>query len=155
VKQGNLLGPLLYLVLVAAFVWGVGWFLWWQGYQQGRVAVTNILQGGALNRLIVGAGVLGNFVMGALAVTFVKLSTPVVFAIGGTQFEVQKILNSFMPNLLPLFLVLFVWWLLTKKKVSPTWIMVAMIVIGVLGALPIWPGFDAKAGKAILVGLFG
>jgi mannose/fructose/N-acetylgalactosamine-specific phosphotransferase system component IID len=68
---------------------------------------------------------------------------------------VQKILNSFMPNLLPLFLVLFVWWLLTKKKVSPTWIMVAMIVIGVLGALPIWPGFDAKAGKAILVGLFG
>jgi len=153
--QGNFLGPLLYLVLVAAFVWGVGWFLWWQGYLQGRAAVTNILQSGMLNRVIVGAGVLGNFIMGALAVSFVKLSTPVAFMIGGSKFQIQQMLNSFMPNLLPLLLVLLIWWLLAKKNVSPTWIMVAVILVGVLGAFPIWPGLDAKTGAAILVGLFG
>lgn len=153
--QGNFLGPFIYFVLVAAFVWGVGWFLWWQGYQQGRAAVTNILQSGMLNRVIVGAGVLGNFIMGALAVSFVKLSTPVAFMIGGSKFNVQDMLNSFMPNLLPLLLVLLVWWLLTKKNVSPTMIMVAMLLIGVLGAFPIWPGLDAKTGASILVGLFG
>jgi PTS system mannose-specific IID component len=153
---GNILGPIVFAVLVAAFVWGVGWQLWWQGYQQGRAAVTNILQSGALNKVINGAGVLGNFIMGALAVSFVKLSTPVVFFIGGTRFDVQKgILDKFMPNLLPLILVLLVWWLLAKKNVSATVIMIALIVIGVLGAFPMWPGWDEAAKKAISVGLFG
>jgi hypothetical protein len=60
-----------------------------------------------------------------------------------------------MPNLLPLALVLLVWWLLSKKNVSPTLIMVIMIVVGVLGAYPIWPGYDAEAEEVIRVGLFG
>ncbi|HLF28903.1 MAG TPA: PTS system mannose/fructose/sorbose family transporter subunit IID [Anaerolineae bacterium] len=151
---GNILGPLFVLVVLAAFIWGVGWLLWWQGYQQGRSAVTNILQGGLLNRVIVGAGVLGNFIMGALAVSFVNLSTPVVFTIGGTTFRLQEILNSFMPELLPLLLVLLIWWLVARKNVSPTKIMLAILVIGVLGSFPLLPGLDAN-GNAIRVGLFG
>jgi len=153
--RGNILGPLFFLVAVAAFVWGVGWLLWWQGYLQGRTAVTNILRSGMLNRVIVGAGVLGNFIMGVLAVQFVSLSTPVAFMIGGTAFELQAILDSFMPNLLPLLLVLLIWWLLAKKDVSPTTIMVVVMLVGVLGSYPIWPGIDAETGEAIKVGLFG
>ena len=152
--RGNILGPLFVLVVVAAFVWGVGWLVWWQGYQQGRTAVTSILRGGMLNRVIVGAGVLGNFIMGALAVQFVSLSTPVAFMIGGTSFEVQSILDSLMPNLLPLLLVLLIWWLLTKKDVSPTTIMIVVILVGVLGSYPLWPGLDTETGEAIKVGLF-
>jgi PTS system mannose-specific IID component len=155
VTQGNILGPIFFVVSCAICIWGIGWLLWWQGYQQGRAAVTNILQGGALNKVISGAGVLGNFIMGALAVSFVKLSTPVVFFVGGSRFEVQKIIDTFMPNLLPLILVLIIWWLVAKRNVSPTWIMIALILIGVLGAFPIWPGFDPKAAIAIKVGLFG
>ncbi len=155
VKEGNILGPIFFAVSCAICVWGLGWFLWWQGYVQGRAAVTNILQGGALSKVITGAGVLGNFIMGALAVSFVKLSTPVVFQVGGSRFEIQKIVDTFMPNLLPLILVLVIWWLLAKKNVSPTWVMAALILLGVLGAFPIWPGFDAAAGTAIKVGLFG
>lgn len=151
---GNLLGPLFVAVAMAAFIWGVGWLAWWQGYRQGRAAVTNVLQGGALNRVIVGAGVLGNFVMGALAVNFVKLTTPVAFSIGGTTIKIQEMLDRFMPNLLPLALVLIIWWLLTRKNVSPTRIMIAVIVIGVLGAIPFLPGLNAD-GQAIPVGLFG
>jgi PTS system mannose-specific IID component len=152
---GSLLGPIIYFVLVAAGIWLGGWFLFWQGYQQGRTAVTNILRSGTLNRVITGAGVLGNFIMGALVVSFVSLSTPVALLIGGTQFSVQEALNSIMPNLLPLLLVLLIWWLLAKKNVSPTVIMVVIIVVGVLGSYPIWPGINAETGEAIKVGLFG
>ena len=152
---GNILGPLFFLVVVAAFVWGVGWLLWWQGYLQGRTAVTNILKGGMLNRVIVGAGVLGNFIMGALVVQFVSLSTPLAFMIGGTTFQLQGVLDSFMPNLLPLLLVLLLWWLLAKKNASPTTIMVVVILVGVLGSYPLWPGINAETGEAIKVGLFG
>ena len=152
---GSILGPLVFLVLVAAFVWGVGWLLWWQGYQQGRVAVTNILKSGMLNRVIAGAGVLGNFIMGALVVQFVSLSTSVAFTIGGTSFQIQSVLDSLMPNLLPLLLVLLIWWLLTKKDVSPTTIMIVVILVGVLGSYPLWPGLNVGTGEAIKVGLFG
>jgi len=151
--SGNIIGPLFYVVAVAAFVWGVGWLLWWQGYEQGRSAVTNILKSGTLQRVIVGAGVLGNFIMGALTVSFVKVSTAVVFKIGGTSFDVQAILDKFMPNLLPLLLVLFIWWLLAKKNISPTWIMVAVILAGIVLSFPIWPGVNAE-GQAILRGFF-
>ena len=115
--------------------------IWYYGYQQGKAAVTNILQSGLLNRVITGAGVLGNFVMGALAVKFVKLSTPIKFSIGGTTFELQSVLDSLLPNLLPLLLVLLVWWLLEKKKVAATTVMIVMIVVAVLGAYPIFGEF--------------
>jgi len=151
---GSILGPLVYVVLMAIGIWGGGWFLWWQGYQQGRTAVTTILKSGTLNRVITGAGVLGNFIMGALVVSFVSLSTSVGFIIGGTAFEIQGILDSFMPNLLPLLLVLLIWWLLTKKNVSPTTIMIVVILVGVFGSIPLWPGINAETGEAIKVGLF-
>ncbi len=151
---GSLLGPIVFAVIAAAGIWGGGWFLWWQGYKQGRTAVTNILRSGTLNRVITGAGVLGNFIMGALVVQFVSLSTSVAFMIGGNSFEVQSIIDSFMPNLLPLLLVLLIWWLLTKKNVSPTTIMIVIILVGVLGSYPIWPGIDAETNTAIKVGLF-
>jgi mannose/fructose/N-acetylgalactosamine-specific phosphotransferase system component IID len=93
--------------------------------------------------------------MGALVVSFVSLSTPVGFMIGGTSFELQPILDSLMPNLLPLLLVLLIWWLLAKKEVSPTVIMVVIILVGVLGSYPLWPGIDAETGETIKVGLFG
>ena len=151
---GSVLGPIVFLILMAIGIWGGGWFFWWQGYIQGRAAVTNILKSGTLNRVITGAGVLGNFIMGALVVQFVSLSTSVAFMIGGTPFELQPIIDSIMPNLLPLLLVLFIWWLLAKKDVSPTTIMIVMILVGVLGSYPLWPGINAETGEAIKVGLF-
>ena len=160
---GSVLGPLVFVVLMAAGIWGGGWFLWWQGYKQGRTAVTNILKSGTLNRVITGAGVLGNFIMGALVVQFVSISTSVAFMIGGTSFEVQSIIDSFMPNLLPLLLVLLLWWLLTKKDVSPTMIMIVVIVVGILGSLPLWPPYPDEMQKWLIpnlmrfdgVGIFG
>jgi PTS system mannose-specific IID component len=155
---GSILGPIVFLILVAAFVWGVGWLLWWQGYQQGRAAVTSILKSGALNRIITGAEVLGNFIIGALAVSFVSLSTALAFKIGGadgTAFRLQEVIDGFMPNLLPLLLVLLLWWLMAKKNVSPTLLMVIIIVVGVVFSIPFWPGLDAETGAFKWVGLFG
>ena len=152
--RGNILGPLFFFVVMAAFVWGVGWWIFYTGYRQGRFAVTNILRGGTLDRIMTGAMVLGNFVIGALTVNFVKLSTNLAFKIGGTVFSLQEVLNEFMPNLLPLLLVLLIWWLLAKKQVSPTIIMLVIILVGVLTAYPIWPGVN-EAGESIRVGLLG
>ncbi len=98
--------------------------------------MTSILRTGAASRIILEAGVLGNFIMEALAVQFVRLSTPVAFMVGGSTFRLQAILDSLMPNLLPLLLVLLVWWLVARKNVSPTKVMAAIILIGILQRVP-------------------
>lgn len=153
--RGNILGPLFFFFMMLIFVWGVGWWVYYTGYRQGRSAVTGILKTGALDRLMTGAMVLGNFIIGALTVAFVKVSTNFALVIGGTHFVLQEVLNEFMPNLLPLALVLLIWWLLAKKQVSPTIIMVVVLAVGILTAIPIWPGIDAETGEMIRVGLFG
>jgi mannose PTS system EIID component len=149
VQHGNILGPIVYAILVAIGIWGGGWFLWWQGYQQGRAAVTSILRSGTLQRTITGAGVLGNLIMGALVVEFVSLSIPIGFQIGGTVFEIQAILDTLMPNLLPLLLVLLIWWLIARKNLSPTWIMAAIIAVAIVASIPVFPSINAETGEVI------
>lgn len=150
--QGNILGPIFFFVSMAAFVWGVGWWLYKTGYEKGREAVTNILRSGTLDRLLSGALVLGNFVIGALTVSFVSLSTPLAFNIGGSSFVVQDFLNMFMPNLLPLVLTLAVWYLVAKKNANVTKIMIAIMIIGILASIPIWPSIN-EAGEVIKAGI--
>ena len=154
VARGSALGPILFLLMMAAFAWGVGWLVWWQGYCQGRAAVVNILGSDTLSRVISGSGVLGNLIMGALTVQFVAISTPVGFAIGGSVFQLQPILDSLMPNILPLLLVLIVWWLLAKRQISPTWILAGILLLGMISSYPVWPGIAPDGGGSIRVGFF-
>jgi len=39
--------------------------------------------------------------------------------------------------------------------VSPMTVMVSVILVGVLGSYPLWPGVDVETGTTIKVGLFG
>jgi PTS system mannose-specific IID component len=150
--KGNILGPLFFFVSMAAFVWGVGWWIYKTGYEKGRDAVTNILKSGMLDRLMTGAMVLGNFVIGALTVSFVSLSTPLAFTIGGSSFVVQDFLNMFMPNLLPLVLTLVIWNLVAKKNANVNKVMLWIIIIGLAASYPIWPSIN-EAGEVIKAGL--
>jgi PTS system mannose-specific IID component len=146
--RGNIMGPVFYVVVMAAFTWAIGWWLYYYGYRQGRSSVSEILHSGMLDDMMTGAMVLGNFVMGALTHSFVTLSTPLAFKIGGTVFVMQDFLDQFMPNLLPLVLVLLIWYLVAKKHVSVTKIMIAIIVIGIVLSIPIWPNLN-EAGEIV------
>lgn len=141
-KTGNLLGPLLYLIIIAATIWGIGWFVWLQGYLRGREALTNFFQSGVLQEVITGASILGLVVMGALTVQFVSLSTPLVLLIGGTSLAIQsQVLNQFMPLLLPMGVTLLFWYLLQKKHVHPLWLIGGTILIIFFGSLPFFGTF--------------
>jgi PTS system mannose-specific IID component len=150
--KGNFLGPIFYIICMALIFWAGGWWVWKTGYEKGRDAVTNILRSGTLDRLMTGAMVLGNFVIGALTVSFVSLSTPLAFTIGGSSFVVQDFLNMFMPNLLPLVLVLVIWNMVARKNANVNKIMLWIIVIGIAASYPIWPSIN-EAGEIIKAGL--
>lgn len=134
-KDGNLMGPILYTVLISAIIIWISYTLWMRGYKLGKSAVEQILGEGIFNNVIEGAGILGCTVIGALTGKYVTLSTSVVMKIGKGQVALQAdLFDKIMPGLLPLLLTLGVYKLLEKGK-SPIKIMLYLILIGAVGSL--------------------
>lgn len=79
--------------------------LWNLGYKIGKESVKSILDAGWIKDLISGTSILGLFMMGALSVQYVSLSTPISFNIAGSKIAIQTILDSIAPGLLPLGIV--------------------------------------------------
>ncbi len=137
---GNLLGPIIYTVLVAIVIVAIGYTAWMQGYRRGRSLVTDILRSGTIDRVLVGAGVLGNMVLGALAAKFVTVYLAPTVDIAGARLNIQaSVLDPIFPGALALGLVVMTWWLL--RRVSPLKLLVVYLVFAILAAFPFFgPG---------------
>ena len=137
-QAGNVLGPILYFVLEVGIMLSLAYFMWMQGYDRGREGVTTMLRSGLLDRVVLGAGVLGNIVLGALTAQFVSVYVTLQLTIDESQFELYKILNQILPGLLPLAFTLMTWWLLARRRVSPIWLLVIYLAVAMVGAFPFW-----------------
>jgi PTS system mannose-specific IID component len=140
-QQGNLAGPVLYVLLESAAIIGISYFSWMQGYHWGRVAVERILRAGLLQSLTEGATVLGLTVVGALAATVVQLTTKLSITVGPQTVNIQgDVLDKILKGALPLGLTLLVWWLLSRKK-SPITVIIIVFVAGLVGTWIGWLGW--------------
>ncbi|HJW21974.1 MAG TPA: PTS system mannose/fructose/sorbose family transporter subunit IID [Candidatus Limnocylindrales bacterium] len=148
--SGNILGPVLYLVLEVGIMLALAYFMWMQGYDRGRTGVIDMLRSGTLDRYLTGAGVLGNLVMGALAYQFVHfyLTWTIGIDAGGgnvTRFDLNAdFFAKIMPGLLPLGWVLLTWYLIARRRVSPLWVLVVYIIFAMIAA---YPFFNADANN--------
>ena len=50
------------------------------------------------------------------------------------QIDIQKVLDGIIPDLVPLAITLLLYWLLAKKKWTPIFCIMLLLVMGVLGA---------------------
>ena len=132
--QGSALGPILLVVLFSAYALGVGYFCYMSGYKFGKSAVTKLLGGGLVKQLTEGLGAMGMMVLGCLVATVIPLTSPLTFDLATGTIEVQKILDTILPKLLPLvsFLVTYS---AIKKGVKPTTVIVAMFVVAIVLSL--------------------
>ncbi|HEY6057258.1 MAG TPA: PTS system mannose/fructose/sorbose family transporter subunit IID [Candidatus Limnocylindrales bacterium] len=150
--SGNPLGAIVFIVLEVAAMLAIAYVAYTQGYYRGRTFVTDTLRSGVLDRMISGATVLGNLVLGALAAQFVLVYLAPTVSIngpsvslgtypatpGGQQLNLQTdILDKIFPGLLPLGLVLLTWWLLRRGS-SPIRLLVVYLAIALLGAIPVF-----------------
>ena len=69
--------------------------------------------------------------VGSMACTMVTLKVPFVYEAEGATINVQEILDSILPNALPLGLTLLCFWLLKKKNVSPTILIILLVVVAI------------------------
>ena len=115
-KQGNPLGGIGPIVLLTVICFGIGYFLTSKCYTFGYSFAENMLKSGLVNMIITGASILGLFMMGGLAATYVTVSTPIKFVTSTYTTTLQSILNSIAPGILPLIVVLCIWGYLAKSK---------------------------------------
>jgi mannose/fructose/N-acetylgalactosamine-specific phosphotransferase system component IID/mannose/fructose/N-acetylgalactosamine-specific phosphotransferase system component IIC len=125
----------LLMTPILVLVWNAELFISARlGYTAGRTSLLKVLNGSRLRNVLVGAGVLGTAMMGALAASYVKLSTPLSFVINETPFAVQAWLDMILPGLLPMAMLMGVYFAL-NKGVKFIRIIVAIVVLGLVGSL--------------------
>ena len=133
---GNPLGPIIYVALVSIVIVAIGYTAWMQGYSRGRMFITEILKSGAIARVLIGAGVMGNMVLGALAASFVVVNLAPTVTIAGAQMNLQAaVLDPLFPGALALGLVVMTWWLL-RRRISPLALLAVYLVLSIVAAYP-------------------
>lgn len=131
--EGNILGPIVFLLGTAVPVWIFTYIFFHKGYSLGTTAIESMLSNRKIEKITNAAGIAGLAVIGAMAATRVNLMTKITFNFGESSVVVQDVLDKFVPNLLPLGTVMLCWYLLNKKW-SPVKIIMGLFVGGALGS---------------------
>lgn len=132
--QGNILGPLLFLLLFNIPAQGLRFYLMHAGYKLGSGFLAKVQESGLMDILTYGASVLGLMVIGGMTAENVAITVPLVIGSGETATTLGDICNTIMPGLLPLAFTLLMHWLVSKKNVKTTTLLVALVVIGLVGS---------------------
>lgn len=132
--QGNILGPLLFLLLFNIPAQGLRFYLMHAGYKLGSGFLAKVQESGLMEILTYGASVLGLMVIGGMTAENVAITVPLVIGSGDAATTLGDICNTIMPGLLPLAFTLLMYWLVSKKNVKTTTLLVALVVVGLAGS---------------------
>jgi len=131
-QQGSPLGALFPFVCFALYQVLLGIFFARQAFTMGRNA-TGLMGSTSVQTAIDTLSVLGLYMMGILAGNYVKVSANLQFTISGKAFIIQNILDSIAPGILPLAVVMGVYWFYNKKGLKVTsallWLTLILIVL--------------------------
>ncbi len=133
-EGGNPLGPIFYILTYMITMTALSYFVFMKGYHLGTASV-HLIVGEAAKRARESFNLLGSVVVGGVAASYVSLNTVWKFNTGDSELVINDVINGIFPNLLPLVLVIFCWWLMSKKKMSPLKVMGVLIVLALIGVV--------------------
>lgn len=135
-QTGNLIAPFLLEGILVANVWPFAIWLLKKSYHTGKEGIQEIFSSGKLNWITTMTSTLGGITLGALAASYVTLSSPLEFVLGkGSKIALQAdVLDVILKNILPLSMVLLSVYLL-NKKVSAVKIILILAAVCALGVL--------------------
>lgn len=137
--QGNLMGPVIYTLLMFGIMFPISYFMWMKGYELGKEGIHKVIGGHLLKSIITGASALGAMVLGGLSATFVTITSPYIIKVGEVQLGLQaQILDKLFLGLMPLAVTLGTLYLLKNKKMKSTTVLGVLMAVGaVLGVIGI------------------
>ena len=129
--EGNIMGPILFLLIFNIVQFAVRFFLMHWSYNLGTKAIT-LLTANA-KEFTRAASMLGVFIVGALTSNYGGTALNAKLALeNGTT--IQSILDGVLPKLIPLALTLGLFFLMKGKKWTPVMCIGALLVLGLVGA---------------------
>lgn len=135
-SQGNLLGPLLYTILMFGIMFPISYIVWMKGYEVGKEGIEKIMSGNLLKQIITGASAMGAMVLGSLSASFVSVSTPLIFRSGDVEMVIQEaVFDQLFLGILPLAVTLLTLYLLKNRQMKATSVMVILIIVGIIGGV--------------------
>ena len=140
-EGGSPIGPLFYIVVWNATSIWFQHFVYSKGYELGGSAV-ELLVGEKATAFRESVLVMGQVIVGAMAASWVSISTNLVItrsydqATGKlTNVTLGEKLDGAFPKVLTMAFVLFAWWLMAKKNVTPVKVLLLFVVIGFVGSV--------------------
>lgn len=133
---GSPLGAIFYIVVWNLLAYFGMRFAYFKGYELGDKAVEFLVgpKGQAIRKSI---SIIGGMVIGAVAATWVPINTALKLrnSSGKVYLDLQNQLNSVYPGFLTALFIIFCWWLMAKKNMSPIKVMLLLVVIALIGVL--------------------
>ncbi len=153
------IGPLVYLVVYPIGTCIISWKLYKLGYKAGLEGIQRFMASGKLNMLMSAAAILGLIVVGALTASFVTCTLNidiktvsetmidgVMTPVTSSVLNLDNLLNSVFPKIVPLGLTLLIYNLYAKKNWKPIAVMALILGLAVvLTAIGYIPGIGAYA----------
>ncbi|GEQ38859.1 MAG: PTS system mannose/fructose/sorbose family transporter subunit IID [Staphylococcus equorum] len=132
--QGNILGPILFLLVFNVPHILLRYFATNWGYKLGTGFLKKIQENGMMESLTFGAAIIGLMVVGGMTATLIDINIPLKIGSGENAVTLQSIFDDIVPNILNLGVFGAVYYML-KKEVNALVIILGMAVVGILGSL--------------------
>jgi fructoselysine and glucoselysine-specific PTS system IID component len=132
--KGNILGPVLFLLIFNVPHLLLRYQLTFVGYNTGTKFLQNLAKNNVMDKLTKGAAILGLMVVGAMPATLMSITTPLSIGAGKSGGTVQGILDQVVPSIIPLGLTFLVYFFV-KKNVKTIYLLLGLLVLGFVGSM--------------------
>ena len=127
-QQGSILGPIIAMIISIATSAPSTWYAGKIGYVKGQEFLEQLTKSNIMDKLMYACSVAGLMVIGAMVASLVNITTPLAM---GEALQVQSVLDSILPKMIPLALTGIMFWI-AKKGVKPMVVIVCCFIIGLV-----------------------
>lgn len=151
--QGNILGPIMFLLIHNIPHWIVRYKGLEIGYKQGTSFMEEATESGALALFTMAAKILGAAVVGSMIATMINFSTTITLNLGNHQSVALQsdVFDNIMPCLLPAVLAFVCFGLVRKGKKTTTVMLVLFVIAFILAFLEGMPMFQPVAEETAFI----
>lgn len=132
-QTGNILAPVVFLLLFNIPSLLIKYYGTFFGYKLGSEYIQKMYESGLMNILTKTASIVGLIMVGGMTASMVTFQSPFELSIKGESIlDLQSMLDQIFVGIVPLGLTLLCYYLLKKKNISITVLIIGVIVLSIL-----------------------
>lgn len=132
-QNGEITGPLFYLVVFSAIIYPLTWFLFKSGANLGLTAAEKVLSGGIKDRITQALDIVGITIIGAITAQYTTVNIGLTYTSGDLTIAVGDMVEAILPGLTKLIAFFIVFLLMKKKNVGVVKMIIGIAIVAVVG----------------------